>query len=59
MWLDPANYAGIQGKLPTDENQLSNSNENEENEDEDDDNVSIFFYVKVTNITGISFCSNQ
>ncbi|KAK9679178.1 protein of unknown function (DUF1744) [Popillia japonica] len=39
IWLDPANYAGIQGKLPNEEDPASNPTENEEkeNEDEEDD----------------------
>lgn len=37
IWLDPANYAGIQGKLPNEENQEPDPIQNQDDEDVDDD----------------------
>lgn len=51
MWLDPANYAGVQGKLP--EGVGDSQTEENRDEDVDDDDT-----VSLTSLKLINHCSS-
>nr|XP_022913041.1 DNA polymerase epsilon catalytic subunit A [Onthophagus taurus] len=58
IWLDPANYAGIQGKLP-DEEHIEVNNEEEENEEQNTGPVVVMNWNIAEQLPEVGGCRNS